>query len=213
MRKPILFLLCGLLAACGRMPPAVPQTSGSEAPVWHQADCASFNLPAQTQGALFCRESNFAFCAFFEKNGQMFYCRTKDGVLTHKSNIWGSSLTVTRADPEGRPLSERYYAEGILTHAADFDYTQNKASRFWWDENQIRFYQEDGGGKTLNKFYFRSGEPYIQYPNGNDMGERNGVWELKNGQIFTDGALLCTLPARTTPPDSCAVFAGSCAAR
>lgn len=189
------------------------QTSAPETPVWRQADCASFSLPAQTQGTLFCRESDSAFCAFFEKNGQMFYCQTKDGALTHKSNIWGSSLTVTRADPEGRPLAERYYAEGVLTRAADFDYAQNKVSRFWWDENQIRFYQEDGGGKTLNKFYFRPGKPYIQYPNGNDMGERNGAWELKDNRIFTDGALLCTLPARTPPPDSCAVFAGSCAAR
>ena len=50
------------------------------------------------------------------------------------------------------------------------------------------------------------------YPDGNDMGERNGTWQEKNGQIFIDGAFLCTLPQRTPAPDSCAVFAGACTA-
>lgn len=202
------------------LPPA-PQTAqeasfvASEAQpplAWHAADCAALPIPAQTQGTLTCRKTDQAFCALFEKNGSVFYCQTLDGTLSHQSNIWGSSLSVKKYDQTGRLLQERYYAYGQLARAANFDYANNIVLRFWWEEDQIRLDQQDTHGKTLNKFYFRTGKPYVQYPDGNDMGERNGTWQEKNGQIFIDGAFLCTLPQRTPAPDSCAVFAGACTA-
>lgn len=192
---------------------SLPAAETDAQSTWQAIECASLSLPQQTQGRLICRRSEQAFCALFEKNGQIFYCKTQDGSLSHQSNIWGSSLTVTYYDSHARPLSQRYYANAELTRAVDFDYEQNQVARYWWDEDQIRFYQEDTRGKTLNKFYFRPGKPYIQYPDGNDMGERNGTWEQKDGQIFIDGAWLCTLPQRTPAPDSCAVFAGACTAQ
>ncbi len=180
--------------------------------LWQNTDCAALPIPTQTQGTLTCRKTNKAFCALFEKNGQVFYCQTTDGTLSHQSNIWGSSLTVTRYDQTGRMLQQRYYAYGQLARAADFDYMQNNVWRFWWEDNQIRLTQQDVYGKIRNKFYFPFGKPYIHYPDGNDMGERNGVWEIKDGYIFIDGALLCPLPPRTPAPDSCTVFAGVCPA-
>ena len=178
--------------------------------IWKETDCASLPLPETEQGiTLTCRTSAAAFCAFFE-NGRPFYCRLTNGSLELQSNRWGSSLTLTRYDNALRPLFQRYYANGTLGRSVDFNYTKNQVTRVWMDKDQIRLYQENTSGKILNKFYFRPGKPYIQYPQGNDMGEKNGPWEEKDGRIYIDGVFLYTLPASRTQPDFCTLFAGVC---
>ncbi len=178
--------------------------------IWKETDCASLPLPKTEQGiTLTCHTSAAAFCAFFE-NGRPFYCRLTNGSLELQSNRWGSSLTLTRYDNALRPLFQRYYANGTLGRSVDFNYTKNQVTRVWMDKDQIRLYQENTSGKILNKFYFRPGKPYIQYPQGNDMGERNGPWEEKDGRIYIDGVFLYTLPASRTQPDFCTLFAGVC---
>lgn len=204
---PLLFLV-----ACSAPEPRAEQVPAAVQTV-QQMDCKTVSLPAPNPvEEVSCMQTGDAYCAFFP-NGRPFYCATKDGQLVHRLNKWGSSLTVSRFDTNGKQLDERYYAYGQLTRGADYNNATQVLTRFWWDENgQIRLYRYHFNGRVLDKYYFRAGHSYVRYPDGNDMGEINGPWELKGLTLFTDGKELYTLPDNTLPaPDTCATFAPLCA--
>lgn len=176
-------------------------------PVWQEIDCAQLSLPKKTEEPLVCRKSQYDVCAFF-KNGRPFFCQNEKGTLMYAANQWGSSQLIVHFDPDGTLLDENYYENGTLKSSKEN--TSGVISQIWWGPN-LRLYQTDARtGRVLNKFYFNQGKPYVHYPDGNDMGERNGPWELKDGQIFMDGKPFYTLPKKTPLPDYCRLFAGAC---
>lgn len=193
---------------------SVPHGSGvqtaSAQPTWTEAPCENAILPPNSPQNLTCRWGDKGFCAFFDNN-RPYFCRTNNAQTRYQLNRWGSSITVTQKTPLGQPLSERYYANDKLARATDYDAKSNLVTQVWFDENNsFRMTQTDSNGKVLDKYYFTAGKPYVRYPGGNDMGEINGPWELKNGQIFTDGKPLYTLPGPKLAPDVCLIFNGYC---
>lgn len=177
---------------------------------WTEGPCANAVLPPDSPQNLTCRWGDKGFCAFFD-NGRPFFCRTNNAQKRYKLNRWGTSITVTQKTPLGQPLSERYYANDKLARATDYDAKNNLVTQVWFDgNNSFRLTQTDNNGKVLDKYYFHAGKPYVRYPGGNDMGEINGPWELKNEQIFTDGKPLYTLPGPKLAPDVCMIFNGYC---
>lgn len=177
---------------------------------WREETCDKAILPADAPNDLTCRWGEAGFCAFF-KNGRPYFCRTKNAQTRYRLNEWGSSITVTRKTSNGRPTAERYYANGELSRATDYDLSTRSYITIWLDKGKsFRLTRIDTSGKILDKYYFTAGKPYVRYPGGNDMGEINGPWELKNGQIFTDGKPLYTLPGPKLAPDVCMIFNGYC---
>ena len=201
------------LVACSASKPRVEQVSPTAAlSTVQQMDCKSVSLPTPNPvEEVTCVQTDNAFCAFFP-NGKPFYCATKDGKLVHRLNKWGSSLTISEFDENGKQLDELYYAYGKMTRGADYNNEAQVLTRFWWDENgQIRVYRYNFNGRVLDKYYFREGQQYVRYPDGNDMGEMNGPWQLQGQTIFTDGSAFYVLPDNKQPaPDTCALFAPLC---
>lgn len=194
------------------LPEAASQNTpepSAQAP-WTEGPCENAVLPPDSPQNLTCRWGEKGFCAFFQ-NGRPYFCRTNNAQMRYQLNQWGSSVTVTRKTPLGQPLFERYYANGKLSRATDYDEKNNLVTTVWFDGNSsFRLTQTDNNGKVLDKYYFTAGKPYVRYPGGNDMGEINGPWELKNEQIFTDGKPLYTLPGPKLAPDVCMIFNGYC---
>lgn len=185
------------------------QTTSAQ-PTWTEGPCENAVLPPNSPQNLTCRWGDKGFCAFFD-NGRPYFCRTNNAQTRYQLNRWGSSITVTQKTPLGQPLSERYYANDKLARATDYDAKNNLVTQVWFDgNNSFRLTQTDSNGKILDKYYFTAGKPYVRYPGGNDMGEINGPWEMKNGQIFTDGKPLYTLPGPKLAPDVCMIFNGYC---
>lgn len=205
------FLMLLLLAACQVQRPEIISAE-KELPAWETVACTELALPPNEHSNLSCKKMNHAFCSFFE-NGHPYYGEqeTETGKVAYLTNKWGSSVTVTVYDKTNRPLTERYYAYGQMKRAANFEYEKDLISRIWWDENQTRLYQTNTGGRTLNKFYFSPKGTFIQYPDGNDMGEITGNWTLEGNKIYLEGSFLYELPAQDTAPDLCQIFDGSCA--
>lgn len=188
---------------------APEQISAQEPPAWTDTDCNALTIPPQNFGPLTCRQSQQAWCAFFE-NGRPYYCQNTEGTLVYLANKWASSQTLRHLDANGKLILENYYANGQLSRTQETN--SGVTTQLWWDSAQLRLTQTDAQtGRTLNKFYFRQAAPFVQYPGGNDMGEINGEWELKDGKIFLDGAYFYTLPPQTPAPDVCALFSGVCA--
>lgn len=177
---------------------------------WKEDSCDKAVLPPGSPQDLTCRWGEAGFCAFF-KNGNPYFCRTKNAQTRYKLNEWGSSVTVMQKTPLGQPLAERYYADGKLARATDYDGKNNLVTQIWFDGgDSFRLTQTDNTGRILGKYYFTAGKPYVHYPDGNDMGETNGSWELKNGRILMDGHPFYTLPEITPAPAICQIFAGAC---
>ncbi|MDD7579020.1 MAG: hypothetical protein PUK24_05705 [Elusimicrobia bacterium] len=177
---------------------------------WTEGPCENAVLPPDSPKNLTCRRGEKGFCAFFD-NGAPYFCQTNNGEKSYQLNKWGSSITVTRKTSNGRPTAERYYANGELSRATDYDLSTKSYITIWLDKGKsFRLTRIDTSGKILDKYYFTAGKPYVRYPGGNDMGEINGPWELKNGQIFTDGKPLYTLPGPKLAPDVCMIFNGYC---
>lgn len=195
-----------------KIPPAAPAEPTLSHPpsAWTEGPCENAVLPPDSPQNLTCRWGEKGFCAFFD-NGRPFFCRTKNAQTRYQLNRWGTSITVTQKTPLGQPLTERYYANDQLSRATDYDEKNNLVTTVWFDGNSsFRLTQTDNNGKVLDKYYFTAGKPYVRYPGGNDMGEINGPWELKNEQIFTDGKPLYTLPGPKLAPDVCMIFNGYC---
>lgn len=211
MKKLFPFLAILFLAACQTQRAEVVSAEKS-LPVWEEISCAQVPLPPNEHSNLSCKKMNHAFCSFFE-NGHPYYGEqeTETGKVAYLTNKWGSSVTVTVYDKTNRPLTERYYAYGQMKRAANFEYEKDLISRIWWDENQTRLYQTNTGGRTLNKFYFSPKGTFIQYPDGNDMGEITGSWTKDGNKIYLEGTFLYELPIQNTAPDLCQIFDGSCA--
>ena len=209
----LLFFVCFAFAACAYEMPggSLPETAQ---PQWLEADCSKLNLPENKFEGLYCKENTAAssYCAFFE-NGRFFYCEKKDnsGCVSYVLNRWGSSLTQNEENAEGLPLKEAYYAYGKLARFTEYDYKAGLVYKVWLDASQTRLNISGVKGNIIDKFYFREGKPYVRYPGGNDMGEANGEWTLKDGKIFTDGVFLYSLPKEDSAPDLCSVFKGVCA--
>lgn len=210
------FLLGLVLVACTTSQQPSEQATVSVAPsaptLLQPMDCKSVSLPTPNPvEEVTCVQTDTSFCAFFP-NGKPFYCATKDGKRVHRLNKWGSSLTVSHFDEKGQQLDELYYAYGKMTRGADYDNQARVLTRFWWDEDgQIRVYRYDFNGRVLDKYYFRKGQQYVRYPNGNDMGEMNGPWQLQGQTIFTDNRAFYVLPDNLQPaPDTCALFTPLC---
>lgn len=179
-------------------------------PVWQEVECTRLPLSQKTEEPLVCRQSQYDWCAFF-KNGRPFFCQNNQGTLRYAANKWGSSQMVVQFDQEGILQNESYYENGRLTSSKEN--SSGVISQIWWEPN-LRLYQTDARtGRVLNKFYFNEAKPYVHYPDGNDMGERNGPWEIKDRQIFMDGKPFYTLPEKTPLPDYCAMFQGVCTAQ
>lgn len=194
-------------------PEPQPQTQpqpAPELPRWENVPCTPAQLPGINTNGLSCKKGDAGFCAFFD-NGRPAFCRTKDGLTEYALNKWGSSVTVLHKTEKNEPLLARYYADGKLARAIQHDEANDTVTTVWFNNDSLRMTQTDFSGKVLHKYYFYPGKPYIHYPDGNDMGETNGPWEEKDGQIFTDGRPLFTLPERTAAPDVCGIFSGACA--
>lgn len=176
---------------------------------WKNIPCVPELLPNQNINGLSCRESDQGFCAFFE-NGRPYFCQTKDSQEEYLLNKWGSSVTVTRRGPVEKTF---YYADGKLSRYTERNSYKRQVTQLWLSNGPLRMTQTDFNGKVLDKYYFPPNSPYIHYPGGNDMGEQNGPWEEKDGQIWTDGHLLLTLPDDSPAPDVCALFPGACVAQ
>ena len=200
------------LAACQVQRPEIILAEKPPLPAWEEVSCEELTLPQNQHPNLTCKIKQGAFCSFFE-NGHPYYGekQTETGKTAYLTNKWGSSVTVTVYDKADRPLTERYYAYGEMKRAANFEYEKNLISRIWWDENQIRLYQTNTAGRTLNKFYFSPKGTFIQYPDGNDMGEITGNWQREGNKIYLEGNFLYELPTQNTAPDLCQVFDGACA--
>ncbi len=215
MRSKLAFLLyfvCFVFAACsyevaGGFLQETPQ------PQWTDAECSKLNLPGNKFEGLYCKKNtaDSSYCSFFE-NGRFFYCEKKDnsGRVSYILNRWGSSLTQNDDNAEGQPLKEAYYAYGKLARFTEYDYKAGLVYKVWLDSSQTRLNIADVKGNIIDKFYFRDGKPYVRYPGGNDMGEVNGEWNLKDGKIFIDGVFLYSLPKEVSAPDLCSVFKGVC---
>lgn len=191
-------------------PPAVQEPAEPTAPdEWVEGPCDETEMPAQSPQNLTCRRGEPGFCAFFE-NGTPYFCQTKDGRTSYQLNKWGSSVTVTQKTPSGMILTERYYADGKLARATDYDNERNRIILQFDSGNALHLTKKDKNGKVLDKYYFFSNKPYVHYPNGNDMGETNGPWMVQNGVLFIDGKPLYKLPAQKLAPDVCMIFNGYC---
>lgn len=190
---------------------ATAKETVSAKPAWQDTPCQPLPLPEHTHQGLLCKTNQTSFCAIFP-NGKPFFCQetTAQGKTTYQSNQWGSSATVSHYQPDGKILSLYYFAYGELKREEEHNYPQNLITRIWWDEHQTRLYQSNTQGRTLNKFYFRPNQPFIQYPDGNDMGEINGTWHREGNRFFIDGQFLYELPQRMTAPDICRIFDGAC---
>jgi len=188
---------------------SVPEPA-PEFPRWENVPCDPAQLPQINANGLSCKKGDAGFCAFFD-SGRPAFCRTKDGLTEYALNKWGSSVTVLHKTEKNEPLLARYYADGKLARAAQHDEANHTVTTVWFSGDSLRMTQTDFSGKVLHKYYFYPGRPYVHYPDGNDMGETNGPWEEKDGQIFTDGRPLFTLPERTAAPDVCGIFSGACA--
>lgn len=197
--------------ACAQPQSDAQNVAALPAAVWTQTACETIALPStDAQETLTCLHASGSFCAFFS-NGRPYYCQTADGKISHRLNKWGSSLTITQADDDDRPQTENYYANGKLARVTAYDYINHVKSVLYLDEAQTRLYQYSmPNGRVLDKYYFRPGQPYVHYPDGNDMGEINGPWEEKDGQIFLDGKPFWPLPQNTAVPDTCETFKGAC---
>ena len=89
-----------LLVACGT--PRAGQVSSAVTQTVQQMDCKTVSLPTPNPvEEVTCVQTDTAYCAFFP-NGKPFYCATKDGQLVHRLNKWGSSLTVSHFDENGK---------------------------------------------------------------------------------------------------------------
>ncbi len=193
--------------------PEQPQTDAATeerrlpiSPVWQNVPCEARRLPNQNPDRLTCRESEHGFCAFFE-NGRPYFCQTQDGKTQYTLNQWGSSVTVKQTAPAEKTF---YYADGKLTRYTQTNPAGSVITQLKWNGNTLQMTQTSPQGAVLHKYYFTTGKPYVHYPQGNDMGEENGPWEEKYGQIWTDGRPLLTLPNKSPAPDICAVFPGAC---
>ncbi len=177
---------------------------------WQEEPCDKAILPADAPQDLTCRWGEAGFCAFF-KNGRPYFCRTKNAQTRYRLNEWGSFITVTQKTPLGLPLLEIYYADGRPKRATEYDGENNLVTQIWFDGgDSFRLTQTDNTGRVLGKYYFIPGKPYVHYPDGNDMGEINGPWELRDGRILMDGQPFYTLPEIKPAPDVCQLFAGAC---
>lgn len=191
------------------LPPA--QEPADALTPWEEIPCEEMTLPENTHQGLVCKKRDNAQCAIFQ-NGLPFFCQvdSADGKKTYQSNQWGASVTYTQYQPDGKIASLFYFAHGQLKREEEHNYAQNLISRIWFDDHQTRLYQSNTQGRTLNKFYFRPEQPYIQYPDGNDMGEINGTWQREGDKFFIDGQFLYQLQPRISLPDICAIFDGAC---
>ena len=178
---------------------------------WQEVPCETLALESTEYELGICKKTAQAYCAFFHTN-RMYFCEQKlpEGSVSYRSNPWGSSLTIQTFDAQNRQTSEQYYAYGEMKRAANFEYDKDLISRIWWDERQIRLYQTNTAGRTLNKFYFAPQGSFIQYPDGNDMAEISGNWTADGNEIFIDGNFLYELPERSAAPDVCALMKGAC---
>lgn len=194
----------------------VPHSPAVQAPskptardVWTEDSCKEAGLPAGSPPNLTCRRGEAGFCAFFE-NGAPYFCQTKDGKTSYRLNKWGSSVTVTQKTPNGMILTERYYADGKLARATDYDNERNRTTLQFDSGNALRLTKKDKNGKVLDTYYFFPKKAYVHYPNGNDMGETNGPWMVQNGLLFIDGKPFYKLPEQKLAPDVCMIFNGYC---
>lgn len=194
----------------------MPENAGEVSPQppaldeWTEGPCETAALPAGNPPNLTCRKGAKGFCAFFE-NGAPYFCKTKDGKKSYLLNKWGSSITVTQKTANGQTVSEQYYANGEFSRATDYDLSTGSHITIWLDKgNSFRLTRTDKSGKILDKYYFTAGKPYVRYQGGNDMGEINGHWELKNGLIFADGKPFYAIAAPKLAPDVCQIFNGYC---
>lgn len=176
---------------------------------WTEGPCEGAVFPAGNLQSFTCRTGAKGFCAFFE-NGAPYFCQTKDGKTAYQLNKWGSSVTVTQKTPSGMILAERYYADGKLARATDYDNEQNSTTLQFDGGNALRLTKKDKSGKVLDKYYFFPKKAYVHYPDGNDMGETNGPWMVQNGLLFIDGKPFYKLPAQKLAPDVCMIFNGYC---
>lgn len=202
-------LLFCFTAACAHK---TPGDSLQKAEPWAKADCSELSLPENDFENLSCKKSGEdSYCAFFE-NGRFFYCENADetGRVSYTLNKWGSSLTQKNENAESLPLREAYYAYGKPARFTQYDYKAGLLYKVWLEGSQIRLYIYGLNGEVKDKFYFRADKPYVRYPGGNDMGEVNGEWSIKDGDIFIDGDFLYTLPKEDSAPDLCSVFKGVC---
>lgn len=172
---------------------------------WQDVPCDPTRLPDQNANDLSCKESDLGFCAFFE-NGRPYFCQTKDAKTEYLLNKWASSITVTHRGPVEKTF---YYADGKLARYTEKNDNKRLITQLWLS-TPLRVTKTDLNGKVLDKYYFTPNKPYVYYPGGNDMGEQNGPWEEKDGQIWMDGQPLLTLPDNSPAPDVCALFPGAC---
>ena len=197
------------------LPEEIP--SPSSQPVaqekWKRISCDELSLPQHNYEDLFCKSKNNQTCAFFA-NGLPFFCQeiTQEGRTSYQTNLWGSSVTRTQYDKDGKILSLFYFAYNVLRREESYDYEQDLITRIWWEDQQIRLYQTNTKGRTLNKFYLTPDKPYVQYPDGNDMGEITGSWTKDGNKIYLEGTFLYELPIQNTAPDLCQLFHGACSA-
>lgn len=154
--------------------------------------CSALSLPATKETAFSCHKNSDGICAHFE-NGKMFYCITSDGTRSYQSNKWASALTSVFKDKQGRILNLYYYAYGKLARTEEYDYSSGVITRVWYNDAPIRLTRTELGGRVLDKYYFTKDRPYVRYPDGNDMAEINGEWELREDILLTDGQPLHTL--------------------
>lgn len=178
---------------------------------WELSLCDETILPQHNYQGIFCKTKGLAQCAFFP-NGLPFFCQelTDEGKTAYATNPWGSSVMRTTYRPDGKILSLFYFANNILRREEHYDYDKNLVMHIWWMDQQIELHQMDTKGRTLNKFYFTPDKPYVQYPDGNDMGEINGEWQQIGNKFFIDGKFLYELPERISVPNICMIFDGAC---
>ena len=176
---------------------------------WTEGPCEGPVFPAGNRQRCTCRTGAEGSCEFIE-NGAPYFCQTKDGQTAYQLNKWGSSVTVTQKSPLGHLLSERYYADGQLARATDYDNERNSLTFRFDSGNSIRLTKQDKSGKVLDKYYFFPKKPYVHYPDGNDMGETNGPWMVQDGLLFIDGKPFRKLPGPKLSPDVCMIFNGYC---
>lgn len=173
---------------------------------WKSIPCKD-RLPAGlTPEGLSCMESELGFCARFD-NGRPYFCQTRDGRMQYMLNKWGSALTVKENGPVAKTF---YYANGKLTRYSEKNPNTRTLTQVWLSNGPLRMTRTNFNGNVLDKYYFTPDKPYVRYPAGNDMGEQNGPWEEKDGQIWTDGHPLFTLPPDTPAPDVCRLFPDVC---
>lgn len=211
MKKLFPLLSLFFLAACHMQRPEIILAENPSLPAWKEVSCEELTLPQNQHPNLTCKIKQGAFCSFFE-NGHPYYGekQTETGKTAYLTNKWGSSVTVTVYNAQNQPLTERYYAYGEMKRAVNFEYEKNLINRIWWDESQIRLYQTNITGRTLNKFYFSPKGTFIQYPDGNDMGEITGNSTREGNKIYLEEIFLYELPTRNKAPDLCQVFDGAC---